>query len=479
MAGDGRKKTVTGRNGAAGTKGKAVKRVGDSKGFYVFKGGESGNKHKAIARDFVDESGEFILIGQEKVFYKTLKRVVIFDFGLDPELLHLFDSPERAVSKVGEFEQSGVVPFLFMEDESDGESNLRFLKYFKKKYPDMPVVVIVDVVDKARLLQFYEEGADHILKKTASLNDIANVIIHILRPQSDVDGLLRAAKAYVDSHRFEEAVRVADTVLARSVNNAAAFIIKGDALKGLGKRRAALTEYKNAEANSSMFIEPLKRLFTMYTEDNDKNGMLAYLVKLDDMSPLNFNRKIKVAELYLEMGNMKKAEKYFDRAIKAAESEAKTIVKDMSLDIADKLCVIDENLAMKYYMICLEHSRKAKDRLVVTTLSRLGISLRKIGRWEEAAEAYHVAEKFMPGSENVQYNLGLTYHDGRRFREALHHMTEALRINPKMYMENAEIAYNFGLVFKSGGKVDQAAIMIRRCLELNPKHARAKSLGLV
>lgn len=456
------------------------KRPVETRGVYVIRESEEVvNKFADIIFDFIDKGGFFMLIGTDKIFYQTLRRSLVLELGISTDFIQLVHEPGMALARVNAFNKDGLIPFVFLESETNDIGNIQVLIDIKKHYPEVHVVIVSRDLDKAHLLQFYEEGASHIIKKSASVNEVIRKIVHVFKPQTEIDELVAAGTKLNNDRRFEEAIQVARTILKKRPKNPQAHVILGDAFKGVAKRKAAMEEYLKAERGSSMFIEPLKKIFVMHAEDNNKDGMLDYLVKLDELSPLNFNRKVKIGDLSYDMGKVDDAEEYYDRAIDAAAAEAKTIVGEMSLDIAEKLSVSKPELAAKYYQKSLELVKSSTDFGNMNTFNRLGISLRKAGMWEEAVEAYTVAEKLSPGDENIQYNLGLAYYDGKKYDAAAKRMFMALRMNPNMYKGNVDVAFNIGVVFKHSGDLPQAKKLIRHVLDLEPEHEEAKALNLV
>lgn len=450
------------------------KKQTESRGVYVIRTSEEViNKYSDTVYDFVDMGGLFVLLGNDKVFYQSFKRAVVFELGIDSEFIQVVHEPDFLFSKLEGFVIDGLTPFVFMEHSTNGRNNMSILSQIKQAYPKTPVIILTREIDKEHLLHYYEEGADHVLNTSASVNAIIRKIVHILQPQTEIDELVNAGNKLNQDNRFEDAIRVANTILTKRAKSPRARMILGDAYKGLAKRKAAMEEYLEAERSSKTFIDPLKKIFVMHAEDQNKDGMLDYLVKLDDMSPLNFNRKVKIGDLSYDLGKFVEAEQYYDNAINSAASEARTIVGEMSLDIAEKLSETNPDLATKYFKKSLELIRESKDFASMNTFNRLGISLRKAGLWQEAVDAYEVAEKLSPGDENIQYNMGLAYQEGKDFHSAASRMFLALRINPKMYVDNVDVAFNMAVVFKESGNKPQADKLFRHVLEIAPDHEGA------
>ena len=79
-----------------------------------------------------------------------------------------------------------------------------------------------------------------------------------------------------------------------------------------------------------------------------------------------------------------------------------------------------------------------------------------------------------PRDENLYYNIGMAYAEGRQFRNARLSMAEALKINPDITRISAGIAYNIGFVFMQSEARDQARRCFETALELNPGMEQAQ-----
>jgi len=446
-----------------------AKKKSETKSLYVVKtDDEVANKYADVIYDYVDEPGVFVLISRDKTFYQTFKSAISHELGIENEFIQLVPDLARAAELIQFFTEKEVKPFIFMENALDSELTLSFLRYVRSAHKDLKVVILTRVLSKERLFQFYEDGADSFLKKPASVNSIIQKIAFVVKPQREADLLVQQGREHINSNRFDEALEVADKILAKWPKNAAAMVVYGDAKKGLAHRSEALSAYAKAERNSRDYLEPLQKIVMIHAEDDNRPEALKYLVKLDRMSPLNCNRKIKIAEMHFDQGDALSAEKYFDNAISSAKEEALAVVGEMSLDIAEMAASHDPKLATKYYRQSLELVKSSKSQLAMSIYNRLGISLRKQGLWYEAIEAYSEAAKYSPKDENIQYNMGLAYGEGDQHVEGAARMQQALYINPEMYIGKPDLAYNIGAAFVKAKKSGEAVECLKHLQEISP-----------
>ncbi len=455
----------------------APKKQSETRNLYVLRtNDETVNKYCDVIYDFSDEGGVFLILTRDKIFYQAVKNTLCHDLGLGNNALIVIQDISDLAQILGQAVEAKAKPLLFMEHAINGQLTLPQLQHIKKTWPDMHVVVVARDVFQERLFQFHEEGAENFLTKPASTNTIIEKIAFTLQPQCELDALLTEGRRLVTDNLFEEAIDLANKLLVKYPQNPAALVLLGDALKGLARRQEALRAYKDAEKNAKVYLEPLKRLVIFHAEDNNTPEMLGCLVKLDRLSPLNCNRKLKIAELHIDMGHADEAEKYFDKAIESTRDEAMNMVSEMCLDIADMVAEANPKMAEKYYRRSLEMTKNARGALAMNIYNRLGISLRKQGLWNEAVEAYAEAEKYAPKDENIKYNSALAYSEGGEHKKAVERLMLALGINPTFYVGRSEVAQKIAAMFKSANMTWQAMEFFKRQKAAGQNDAQTEEL---
>ncbi|MFV0349714.1 MAG: tetratricopeptide repeat protein, partial [Halodesulfovibrio sp.] len=321
-----------------------------SKTLYIVKtDDETINRYADTVYEFIDSTGIFLLITTDRNFYTTFKTALSYDLGIEAEFIRLVHDMKRGMELVHLSAGRGLTPMVFLQRTIDCELTLPFLQFMKAAYPKFPVILISHGVDRHRLYQFYEEGVDSCLAIPASANDVIRKIANTLKPQSEIQLLLNEGGRLIADRQYEDAIEMANTILAQFPNNGAAYILKGDALKGLKKRIEALESYKKAEKLSPNLIEPYQRIATIHIEDGDMYEALKYLKKLDKTAPLNYVRKIKIAQIYIENGTPEEAQTFFDAARKTAKTEALNTLGEMIMNIAALVLEHDPELAARYY----------------------------------------------------------------------------------------------------------------------------------
>ena len=318
-------------------------------------------------------------------------------------------------------------------------------------------------------------GADNFIAKPVSANTIIEKLAFTLKPQTKLGQVIDIAKSLLRQGQPEKARQLARQILDMKPGSAAGLMMLGDAEKALGNMDAAREAYESASSNAELYLEPLRKLAELAESVGDSRSCLAYLEKLDRLSPLNAERKVSMGEIHLSMGNIDKAEELFEAAVAQVTRDALSQIGAISGRIALIYADRSPERAELFLRRALEAKGKYLTREDIKLFNQLGISLRQQGKWQSAIEEYRKALKVAPDDENLFYNMGMAYAEGKMFREARQSMVQALRINGRLPYVSASIAYNIGVVFLQSGARDQARSCLEVALELKPDMEVAKA----
>jgi len=203
----------------------------------------------------------------------------------------------------------------------------------------------------------------------------------------------------------------------------------------------------------------------------DPEGRLKYLERMDQISPLNAERKVDMGELHLNLGRPETAQQLFDAAVEIVREEISRIASRIGKLYMDK----DPLLAEKYLRRSLEAKGKDLSREDLSAFNQLGINLRQQGRWRDALVEYAKALRIAPNDENLYYNMGMANAEGRNFAEASANMVKALAVNRDLSTVSPDIAYNIGMTFMYAGNREEAGRHLRTALELDPGFEAART----
>jgi len=183
---------------------------------------------------------------------------------------------------------------------------------------------------------------------------------------------------------------------------------------------------------------------------------------------LNVERKIDIGELHVDMDHMDKAEEYFDKAINCANDETLGQVAEVGVQIAEILINVRPELSEKYFRKSIAAKKGSKDTTISMAHNRLGIALRKQGKWREAIEEYMSAVEISPQDENIRFNMAMAYMEGKEYHRALMHLRKAVEINPEFYVGNAFVSYSIGALYQQLGKTSKAVEFFKHVQEISP-----------
>jgi len=411
--------------------------------------------------DFVkNQKGHFLAVTDDQAFLSVLRTVLTKDLALtSPDLLNWIPEPSQLLK---EFRKA---------DEASPNILVRQLKL---AYPKVYIVVVTVEIEQARLMYLHEVGADNFITKPVSANTIIEKLAFTLKPQSKLGQVLDLAKGLLARGDAEKAREVARQVLELKPGSAAGYIVLGDAERLLGNTQAAKEAYIAASDNADLYLEPLHKLAELAQETGDTEGCYEYLEKLDRLSPFNSERKLNMGELLLKKGDMAGAEELFNAAVAQVVKDAMTLIGNVAERIAAAYGDRNPEQAVMFLRKALDAKGKNLTRDDVKLFNKLGIALRQQGKWEEAVEEYRKALHVAPRDENLYYNIGMAYAEGRQFRNARMSMAEAMKLNPDIVRTSAGIAFNIGFVYMQSDARDQARRCFEVALELNPGMEQAQ-----
>ena len=145
-----------------------------------------------------------------------------------------------------------------------------------------------------------------------------------------------------------------------------------------------------------LYIEPLKRLVTLCKESGQLDKQLQYLVKLDTLSPLNFERKVELGEVFLAKGDTDKARACFEEARRVVGRVAADMLSESLMEIAAKIGEKDQDMALRCVTEAIAAKGEALGRDDLWMFNNRGILLRRQGLWKQAVENYEKALPWLP-----------------------------------------------------------------------------------
>jgi len=208
-------------------------------------------------------------------------------------------------------------------------------------------------------------------------------------------------------------------------------ILRGKAYWGLKETQKAKSNFTQAEMSAHIFsVIALKHLVEIYDACGEEEKTISSLSKLTQMSPNNKDRRVKLAEIFIEHDRLEEA-----REVLASLADDKQIPQEMKLRIANlfekagfqaeatnlKMQMLDGNL--DDFVFCND----------------LAIRLRRQDRYDLAEEIYLKILKNHPETPIILFNRGVNLSfwgkkegDRRLLREATDCFRKALELDPNL-----------------------------------------------
>ena len=420
------------------------------------------------------KKGFFLIVSEDHNFHSTLRSTLHKHLAIADDCSAPVSNPDHIIKTIRDVSVRRKHVVLFMERMYEGKDTGFLVRQIKNAFDNVKIIILTGETEQQRLVLLHEIGADNFITKPVSVNTLVEKVAFTIRPQGKLGQLIDIAKGMVSRGHFDQGLKASRKILELKPNSAAGLLVMGDAYRGLNKLDKARDSYLQASESAHMYMEPLKKLADLYAETEEKEQQLHYLERLDQLSPLNVERKVDMGEIHVEMGNEQRAAELFEQAVMQAKREAFTYIGQVVEKIGHVYAQRDPAKAEGYYRQALEAKGDMLEKSDIATFNRLGITLRKQGKWADAIETYSKALKVSPDDENLYYNMAMACAEGKAYQDAISHLEKALAINPEIATQDKTIAYNMGLIFMRAEATEQASRFLTQAIKLDPDFTKAK-----
>ena len=237
---------------------------------------------------------------------------------------------------------------------------------------------------------YYQENKKAVLALKRSLK---------YKPR-DPDTFYILGLAYLNMKKLSEAIESFEAALKNGKNDAEIHFYIGRVNYSLGKKDAAIINYKKALAMKPDYVEALEDMAMLYHEKQESVETFKLLKRLVKIAPLNFNANYLLGLYYYKKQEYAKMVKAYNKAIKVKPN------------IADAYY----NLGMAYYY--------------QTNYSQAIVSLQKtITLNPKDSEAYDLLGQVQTAAIEHYYNMGINYMAQEKYMEALQALENVLDID--------------------------------------------------
>ena len=290
-----------------------------------------------------------------------------------------------------------------------------------RRFENTPILILTSEISEAELGMVSEVGVNGCLLKPFPAKVLVERIIGIMHqrmnPPEHVN-LIKQGQDLLDKGMLDEALSLFNKSKDMK-NRARIYVHIGEVHEVKEEYDEARNNYDRALTINPQYLKAYVVAAGMMIKLNDDDSALPYLEKAAEISPHNSNRQALLGNIYLSKGEEEKAHKAFKEAIRLDPSKG-TEIGETYLKLG-KTRMAEE---------CFRSLLKS-DKDNVHVYNRLGIALRRQGKWQESIEEYKKAINITEDDEALYFNMGKAYEDGGKMYNARDCFEKALKLNPK------------------------------------------------
>lgn len=431
-----------------------------------------------IIQEFVlKEFGHFLVVSDDKSFVNVLRRTLGSELGLPSTCLTIIPSEEQILKTVKEMSVKKKTLVLFIQTLYDHKRLDDLIRQMMGRFRNLRTIIVTTQAEAQHLALLREQGlAENWVVKPVIMAQLVAKTASVIRPHGQADKLVQAAEEYLEQGSFRNVLTICRKLFEMNPESAVGHMLMGDAYKGLDQAEDMVQAYEHASYLDETFLEPIKRLVDYFRDQGDQERVLQYLERLDALSPLNMERKVEIARMHMALGRTDEAREYFDSVMKGASRSAMTQVVNTATAIGDIYAQRGDPEAEAYYRKAIEVQGGTPDKSHLHVFNRLGILLRKNGKWKEALAEYRKALAVDPQCDGLLYNMALAHQEGEEYPQALDCARKALALNPDLAAADAAVACNLGVIFLRARQAAEGRAFLEQALRINPDHEPAKGL---
>ena len=437
------------------------------------------NLHKveSLIVDFIqNQAGHFIVITNDRLYVNLLRKTLVSQLELPNDCITIVSSEKLIMKTVKEMSIRKKKLVVFIESLLDHKRMDDHVRRINRRINNAKLIIMTTESQLPRLALLREEGlAENWIVKPVVINLMLVKIAQVIMPPGNLEKLIQTAEGCVERKAYRFALQACRRIFEIKPDSAVAYMIMGEAYKGLDKANDMVEAYEQASELGEYYFEPLQKLVEYYDQQKDPDKKLATLERLDMESPLNIQRKLDIGGLHLDMGEGDDARDIFEDALNMSQKEEVGDVSQFAAQIGDIYAARNRKEAEEYYRRALEYKGRL-DSSDIAIFNNLGLELRRQGRYQDAINAYKRALQVEPRSETIYYNLALAYMDTKQLKNAIKCADYSIQLNDGFYRQDPVICYNLAFILSKSGKNEKSIELLKTALDLNPAYESAKAL---
>ena len=245
---------------------------------------------------------------------------------------------------------------------------------------DMNFIMMAQQPDIGLVSELGELGVLNIMAKPLTLDKFSYAVRNMItRVRSEEYGCYKEAERLLEAGEFEKALRFVKSVESK-YTSLRWVILRGRAYLGLNETEQAKSDFEQAETGAHIAsVIALKHMVDIYDSTGDTKKAIESLSKLTTKSPNNVDRKLRLAELFIEDNRPNEAKGVLDPLAK--EKRTATKIKMRVASLFEKAGFVSDATNMKMQTV----DDKLDD---FAFCNDIAIGLRRQGLYEEAENIY-------------------------------------------------------------------------------------------
>lgn len=299
----------------------------------------------------------------------------------------------------------------------------------KPKSQDIPILMITGEIGRAEVAQAGEAGVNGYIVKPFVAKTLEEKIMAIFSARAnppDHVKLLKAGEEFVLRGEYEKALALFEE--ARELRESARIHVSiGETRELIGQDDKAHESYDAAIELNPLYINAYLRSAALYQKQGNLDAALAAFKKVAEISPNNPSRHFSIGNILIQKGDMARAQEAFTLAVKQEAAMASEIAEELMKSGKD-------DMAEHFFRTSL-----VKQGNNIHVYNRLGIALRRQGKWKEAVLEYEAAIKIDPRDAAIHFNLGKACMEGGQKERAYQAFRKALELDAGFTEAKAEM----------------------------------------
>ncbi len=203
------------------------------------------------------EGGHVIALTDDQAFSTQLRLTLAKELGLSaPGQFTALTDPRHLPGELRNLLQRHPAPLLFLERSIGGQDLSFLVGQIKQAYTALKIIILTSEVQRDRLMLLHEVGADNFIAKPVSMNTLIEKMAFTIKPQGKLGQAIDLAKGLLERKEYTQALAASRKILEIKPGSAAAYLVMGDAHRGLAEYDLAREAYEAAAAAADLYLAP-------------------------------------------------------------------------------------------------------------------------------------------------------------------------------------------------------------------------------